>query len=312
MTRSTTRGFTLIELLVVISIIGVLVAMLLPAVMAARGAVRRAECANNLKQIGLALYNYEGGNGCFPGNSAPLMGAPGVLPNAWGMEARLLPYLDGGPLYNAMNFEQGHLASANSTGVGTHLKTFICPSGTSYRRNVDEWPRGSGQMSVSLSVSDYGGLLAVKTSSGELKSAVFGSASQFNNVFTLLSTITDGTSNTIGLVERAGAPDLWGPSLTRIATVDSNAFAQNPAGWSQMEAQFVLAAGPGQQFVNAWNGVSSADSQHLAGIYAFHPGGANVLMADGSVKFIKATVSGDVISALASRAGGEVISSDAY
>src|ERR1700757_4935439 len=103
------RGFTLIELLVVIAIIAVLIALLLPAVQAAREAARRAQCVNNLKQLGLSVANYESTNGCFPGNSySGLPGAPGVPSNTtfpnFSAFVRLMPYLEQSAVYNSVNF----------------------------------------------------------------------------------------------------------------------------------------------------------------------------------------------------------------
>jgi prepilin-type N-terminal cleavage/methylation domain-containing protein/prepilin-type processing-associated H-X9-DG protein len=131
--RSRSTGFTLIELLVVISIIGVLIALLLPAVQAAREAARRAQCVNNLKQIGLALFNYESAIGTFPpgyvdlqnntANTADLDMGPG-----WGWAAQSLPFLEQQPLYNAINFTLQIQNASNTTAAVTAMGTFQCPS----------------------------------------------------------------------------------------------------------------------------------------------------------------------------------------
>ena len=127
------KGFTLIELLVVISIIAVLIALLLPAVQAAREAARRAQCVNNLKQIGVALFNYENSIGAFPPGYIDYQNNPNNTPDldmgpGWGWAAMLLPFLEQQPLYNSINFSLGITNASNSTAVLTSLTVFQCPS----------------------------------------------------------------------------------------------------------------------------------------------------------------------------------------
>ncbi len=147
------RGFTLIELLVVIAIIAVLIALLLPAVQVAREAARRAQCTNNLKQIGLAIASYESGIGCIvPGyisfcmsgncvsaaaaTVVPAVAVPGYNPDpftldqgpGWGWLALLLPFTEQAPLYHAMNVNLPDWVAANNTAVTTEIAVFLCPS----------------------------------------------------------------------------------------------------------------------------------------------------------------------------------------
>jgi prepilin-type N-terminal cleavage/methylation domain-containing protein/prepilin-type processing-associated H-X9-DG protein len=137
--RSEREAFTLIELLVVISIIAVLIALLLPAVQAAREAARRAQCVNNLKQIGVALYNYESSVGAFPPGYIDYQNNPNNTPDldmgpGWGWAAMVLPFLEQQPLYNSINFSLGitvvsnRASAGNSTAVVTSLSVFQCPS----------------------------------------------------------------------------------------------------------------------------------------------------------------------------------------
>ena len=131
-------AFTLIELLVVIAIIAILIALLLPAVQAAREAARRIQCTNNMKQLGLALHNYESSNGAFPpgGESTNFNITPAVsqfVDGGWSTLARILPYMEGGNSFNALNFnlaEYNDAWGANYTGASQVVAVFLCPSAT--------------------------------------------------------------------------------------------------------------------------------------------------------------------------------------
>jgi prepilin-type N-terminal cleavage/methylation domain-containing protein/prepilin-type processing-associated H-X9-DG protein len=160
MTSSSRRGFTLIELLVVIAIIGVLIALLLPAVQAAREAARRTQCNNNLKQIGIALHNYHTANNVFasgcshqPGGTSPTNYG---LWESWSGQSLLLGYLEQQPLYNSINFEWGPLAfnlTLNSTASTAVIASFLCPSDSHSgggKQNINNYAASTGVTGLPL------------------------------------------------------------------------------------------------------------------------------------------------------------------
>jgi prepilin-type N-terminal cleavage/methylation domain-containing protein/prepilin-type processing-associated H-X9-DG protein len=232
-TRSTASrpAFTLIELLVVIAIIAVLIALLLPAVQSAREAARRAQCTNNLKQIGLALHNYESSNGAFPpgGESTNFNVTPAAtqfVDGGWSTLARVLPYMEGTTAFNALNFnlaEYNDAFGANYTGASQVVAVFLCPSST---RNPDggrdgaesgqaPWLDTFSQINGGYGYNDYGPTVYTDISPllvGGLGASRFTPYRDKNTRangmlkqgMTRIAEATDGTSNTIAIAEDAG------------------------------------------------------------------------------------------------------------
>jgi prepilin-type N-terminal cleavage/methylation domain-containing protein/prepilin-type processing-associated H-X9-DG protein len=353
MTAQKRRGFTLIELLVVIAIIAVLIALLLPAVQAAREAARRAQCTNNLKQIGIGLHNYHSTHGTFPlGGTSNWTSAYGGYNSTWGTwsaQALLLGYMEGQPLYNACNFswvccwDIGY--NINSTATNASLNTFICPSdGLS--------PLSPGSDQWAGCTNNYHASIGPTTSSGASDSS--GIFCQTGKCFGVQA-VTDGTSNTIAFGESLiGSQQKlqvkWrsGPCLsgTRNYLLDANSNPQVvldqlkacEAGWvsqttsspgSQNQKGFrwcenllgftfintIVPPSPGD-YRFTWCKIGQTNSNASDGQYqnvnSNHPGGANLLFGDGSVKFIKSSIQMKTYWALGSKANGEVISADAY
>jgi len=222
-------AFTLIELLVVIAIIAVLISLLLPAVQSAREAARRAQCTNNLKQIGLAMHNYESTNGAFPpsGESTNYTFSPAktqFVDGGWGTLARLLPFLEGGSSFSALNFnvDYNEATGMNFTGASTVVASYLCPS--SAQRQPDGGNDGTDPLDLITSTfgrgygyTDYGPTCYTDIDPNGIVNNPPGVylATPYRNKLsradgllhqgkTRISEITDGTSNTIAFGEDAG------------------------------------------------------------------------------------------------------------
>jgi prepilin-type N-terminal cleavage/methylation domain-containing protein len=228
------RGFTLIELLVVMAIIGVLVALLLPAVQSAREAARRTQCINNLKQIGLALHNYESSYKCFPpaGESTAYdpatLAANGGVPatqfvDGVGVLPRILPFLERGNAYNNFNFQldYNNNSGANFTAASAGVNVFVCPSaervpGGTFQDSVDPNDAASQATGQGYGVTDYGATCYTDIDPlGQIQAAYVGKATPYRNKasradgllakgLTRIGQASDGLSNTISIAEDAG------------------------------------------------------------------------------------------------------------
>ena len=293
-------GFTLVELLVVISIIGLLIALLLPAVQAAREAARREQCVNNLKQLGLAMHNFASANAdAFP---------PGRCnsPANYGWSVLILQYIEQPALYQGFNRQASFYDAVNQPVVKTPMRAAQCPSVPGGDRifEILNLPPGNAPFSPSAlgAAGDYFACYGVWD-------PAYGTAAQRDGVFQnnlprRLAEILDGTSNTILLFEQAGRPSQWCsgslvPGLNQVNGSWWGAWAAYNGGQVQgYDASCTQSVGACA--VNCNNG---------RGVYAFHPGGANVLMADGSVHLLAAATSTNVLYALATRANAEVVPS---
>ncbi len=302
-------AFTLIELLVVIAIVGVLLGLLLPAVQKVRETAARVQCVNNLKQIGLALHNYHDANRTLPPGyfaAGPYVdGATDTSPG-WGWAAFLLPHLEQGNLFAQLNFTQPVAASPSIQAV---LKVYLCPSDPNPNAAFPV-PDAFGNTVALAAPSSYAACVGGDESDtdGPAGLGVF-----YRNSGTRLTDVTDGTSNTILVGERAwsNANGIWAGAVSGAVCKRG---PQNPCPGS------ASASYPAATLVLAHSHLNNATTDTDAGLDDFssrHTGGSNFLLADGHVSFVR-DVPGDgpngaytpdsiAFQALGTRASGEVI-----
>jgi prepilin-type N-terminal cleavage/methylation domain-containing protein/prepilin-type processing-associated H-X9-DG protein len=315
-------GFTLIELLIVIAVIGVLMALLLPAVLAARETSHRIACANNLKQIGLALQGFHEARKCFPIGTA-LKGYPdGTCPDAIpigllntgpyrpGVFAMILPFLEQEALYRSLEMNSAIDEGVNVALGKTIIVVYICPS-SKHTYGLQKAPHSEplADRNMQFAVTDYNGLngsnrlfAAAPSASGLQNHGGFAERQQLSMI-----DFVDGTSHTIDVVETVnfgrgvwihGRPH-YNQAAYTINTLNGYNNVPNtvyPDGLSPLAAN----RGPGKGVGGTW------------GISSNHPGGANALFVDGSVHFLNNSLSAVILTALATRDGAEMVDETAF
>jgi prepilin-type N-terminal cleavage/methylation domain-containing protein len=321
------KAFTLIELLVVIAIIAVLIGLLLPAVQKVREAAARSSCQNNLKQTALALLNYESGIGQLPVSIRPVSG-PRI---SWTIA--ILPEIEQNNLGAGYNPAVNWDVAPNLAITSQSIKIFVCPSDPNPQR-LDGDPT-SGQWNE-VAISDYGASSEISPlapsslngagNGGGLLQKVTNSTTD-PRTGVLLASATDGLSNTLLLIESAGRPNIWRKNK-QISTAGSppNPYT-NGGGWARpaTDIDFLPASAdgttyPGPCAAGCTNGFafgpSSPDpnfgTEGSGAPYSFHTGGLNVALGDGSVHFIRSSISVATFAALVTRAGGETIDESQY
>jgi prepilin-type N-terminal cleavage/methylation domain-containing protein/prepilin-type processing-associated H-X9-DG protein len=323
-------GFTLIELLVVIAIIAVLIALLLPAVQAAREAARRAQCINNLKQIGIAMHNYHDTVGSLP---------PGTRSSVCGTwQTFVLPFMEASPLYNAYNQSGRYLLPdgtknpdgnlryggvCNTTVTGSRFNTLTCPSDTPTKMGTVTQHNyvanfGNAGFFQELQTSSNGmGYATPYYANGMWLGAPFSDSDPSNYPSRQrtynISAITDGTSNTLMVSECIQSQDTsfrgytWWGDAAEFTTwlIPNSPLPDVTQGYCV--SKFPVVTAPNPPCMN-----STGTQGPTYGARSRHPGGVNAVFCDGSVRFVKNSIQLTIWRALSSSQGGEIISSDSY
>jgi len=319
MLRRSVRAFTLVELLVVIAIIGILVALLLPAVQTARESARRTQCANNVKQIGLAFHHYHDTHRVFPpayviqpGGGA-LNGTPDPTTRdagpGWAWGTLLLPYLEQTSLYDAFDFSRPCWDAANAAPARTPLGVFTCPSAPGRTDQPFNVVSGNGSTLATFARSCYvvnagqdePWLHAVDSYEGLADGPLY------RNSRTSVADVLDGLSSTVFLGEHHPvlSDKTWVGVVPTATVCPKPAFAFGPC-----EPAAILVnchSGPcsyaNPPTIHPPNSWTSAPCQ----MFAEHPGGCNVMLGDGSVRFISEDIHQPTWAAMSSRAKGDIV-----
>jgi len=333
MARTRRTGFTLIELLVVIAIIAILIGLLLPAVQKVRAAAARIKCANNLKQLGLAMHMHMDSQDGLPANgNYEFNGSKVVATNAWSATSRILPYIEQENLFKGIDFTVAYSSQVKISSL--RVGSFMCPAEINDRGYGTDPTYGNKHWPINYAVNM--GTWAVLT--GKSSAMQFGDGAFCPNFGFRATEFRDGMSNTIAMAEvKAFTNRIAGDSNSAVyasppaapSAVDFSTFtpaALNPTSYTHVEwvdgkvheNGFTTAFAPNTRVIQSSGGTDydvdfvSATETNLGDTYAavtsrsYHTGGVNVLMMDGSVRFVNNRIGAATWRAMGTRGGGEV------
>lgn len=276
-------GFTLVELLVVIAIIGVLVALLLPAVQAAREAARRSQCVNNLRQMGIALQNYHGAKQAFPHAAGYANGR-----YLWSWSATILPYLEEANAESLIKYENGYNVPVNKTAITTRFSVYQCPTAP---------PNELVSCCIDIPGEADAGETTYSATATHRKIYygvdVDGTGAIFENSKTSFKDILDGSSNTliVGEVDH-DQDDPWKTTYPDYCPGRGCHIGKPWAAGNQ---------------ISTYRGINSKPVFEQTGIQSWHAGGAHFLFVDGHASFLDESLPQEIVTALTTRAGEETI-----
>jgi prepilin-type N-terminal cleavage/methylation domain-containing protein/prepilin-type processing-associated H-X9-DG protein len=349
LTRTRRPGFTLIELLVVIAIIAILIGLLLPAVQKIREAANRMKCSNNLKQMGLAVHNYEGTYGNLPGagegSNAAVNGtefANNVGSNPFyyhSLFTTLLPYIEQDNIYRQIDQNQYYNAASATypnhvTAFQNVVKIYICPTYPFESKDSLGYGYVHYGATVYTDIVVYDGQGGTTTPVGMRDKKLARQRGMLDNTAAPMSSVSDGLSNTIMIAEDAARrenyitnPNYIDPAVAAGIAVDNTSFQTRRFWrWAEQDNGFGVSGDPtlnttttSFKIINNNNTSPGSDGPPTCNwklvnncgandeIFSFHSGGANILMGDGSVRFIRDSTTPVVVASMVSRSGGEVI-----
>ena len=336
-------GFTLIELLVVIAIIATLIALLVPAVQKVREAAARTQCSNNLKQIGLALHNYHDTNKAFPQTYKPLATPDPTAPPGTGTYGAsvftlILPFIEQNPVYNQIDTKRAALSRFNMSPsnpvYSTVIPIYLCPSAPGQPTTEYSAELANSFSNFGITVSYPPGMIWGRTDyapdagmSADIPGISINAGPsiicQPPDGPVRMTDITDGTSNTMMIIEDAARPTWYGskgPATVAGYTGAPGTTPQGGGAWADPLNYIAtnggdpsgsgIAAGGGFMGIPPAPWTCASGCTNDSEIFSFHTGGSNVCFGDGSVRYVRDGLTMNQAFALLSRAGGEVTTFD--